>query len=152
MAKGWKQAFDDPIDLPNRRYSTKSSNRIRGLMFRTLTAVAAWLSLAFIAYATLSPLNERPEISGLFSHFDHYLAYAVAGGLFAFAYPRHAPFVCIIVFGSAVLLELAQLLTPDRHARVLDALRKLIGGALGIAFALVLHWFWNRFDGSGREP
>jgi hypothetical protein len=77
-------------------------------MFRTLTAVAAWLSLAFIVYSTLSPLNERPEISGFFSHFDHYFAYAVAGGLFAFAHPRQIPFVCIIVFGSAVLFELAQ--------------------------------------------
>ena len=123
-------------------------------MFRTLTAVAAWLSLAFIAYATLSPLNERPEISGLFSHFDHYFAYAVAGGLFAYAYPRQTLFVCIIVFGSAILLELAQLLTPDRHARVLDALRKLIGGVLGIAFArlIISHWFRNRFNGRGREP
>ena len=117
-------------------------------MFRTLTAVAAWLSLAFIAYATLSPLNERPEINGLFSHFDHYFGYAVAGGLFAFAYPRQGLFVCIIVFGSAILLELAQLLTPDRHARVVDALRKLIGGVLGIAFArlIISHWFRNRFD------
>ena len=117
-------------------------------MFRTLTAVAAWLSLAFIAYATLSPLNERPEISGLFSHFDHYFGYAVAGALFAFAYPRQSLFVCIIVFGSAILLELAQLLTPDRHARVVDALRKLIGGVLGIAFArlIISHWFRNHFD------
>ena len=121
-------------------------------MFRTLTAVAAWLSLAFIAYATLSPLNERPEISGLFSHFDHYFGYAVAGGLLAFAYPKQTLFVCIIVFGSAILLELAQLLTPDRHARVLDALRKLIGGVLGIAFArlIISHWFRNHFD--GRSP
>jgi VanZ family protein len=123
-------------------------------MFRTLIAVAAWLSLAFIAYSTLSSLNERPEISGLFSHFDHYFAYAVAGGLFAFAYPRQILFVCIIVFGSAILLELAQLLTPDRHARVLDAVRKLIGGALGIAFArlIISHWFRNRFDGRGQGP
>jgi hypothetical protein len=44
----------------------------------------------------------------------------------------------IIVFGSAILLELAQLLTPDRHARVVDALRKLIGGVLGIAFARLI--------------
>jgi VanZ family protein len=122
-------------------------------MFRTLTAVAAWLSLAFIAYATLSPLNERPEISGLFSHFDHYFAYAVAGGLFAFAYRRKTLLVCFIIFGSAILLELAQLLTPDRHARILDALRKLIGGAFGIAFVRLStsHWFRNRFDGGGRE-
>jgi VanZ family protein len=106
-------------------------------MLRTITATAAWTSLAFIAYATVSPLNERPELvtGSLFSHLDHYLAFLVAGSLFGLAYPRQTFFVCIIVFGSAVLLELAQLLTADRHARVMDAVRKLIGGAIGIAFA-----------------
>ncbi len=107
-------------------------------MLRSLIAVAAWLSLAFIAYATLSPLNERPEISGLFSHFDHYFGYAVAGSLFAIAYPKQTTFVCTIILGSAILLELAQLLTSDRHARILDALRKLIGGVSGIAFARLI--------------
>jgi VanZ family protein len=107
-------------------------------MFRTVTATAAWTSLAFIAYATLSPLNERPEFDFdlfSFSHLDHYVAFAVAGSLFGLAYPRQTSFVCILVLGSAVLLELLQLLTPDRHARVIDAVRKVIGGAIGIAFA-----------------
>jgi len=108
-------------------------------IFQRLSAVAAWSSLAFIAYATLSPLNERPELGAgflfLFSHFDHYIAYAVMGFLFGFAYPRQTCLVCILVLGSAILLELAQLLTPDRHARVSDAIRKLIGGAVGIALA-----------------
>jgi VanZ family protein len=105
-------------------------------MFRTVTATAAWTTLAFIAYATLCPLNERPELDfGLFSHPDHYLALAVAGSLFGLAYPRQMFFVCIVVLGSAVLLELLQLLTPDRHARVMDAVRKIIGGAIGIAIA-----------------
>jgi VanZ family protein len=105
-------------------------------MFRTMTATAAWTSLAFIAYATLSPMNERPEFdTDLFAHLDQYLAFAVAGGLFGLAYPRQTFFVCILVLGSAVILELLQLLTPDRHARVMDAVRKIIGGAIGIAFA-----------------
>jgi VanZ family protein len=108
-------------------------------MFRTVTATTAWTSLAFIAYATLSPLNERPEFDfdlfSLFSHLDHYLAFALAGGLFGLAYPRRTLFICILVLGSAVLLELLQLLTPDRHARLIDAVRKIIGGAIGIAFA-----------------
>jgi VanZ like family len=104
-------------------------------MFRTVTATAAWTTLAFIAYATLCPLNERPELDfGLFSHPDHHLL-AVAGSLFGLAYPRQMFFVCIVVLGSAVLLELLQLLTPDRHARVMDAVRKIIGGAIGIAIA-----------------
>src|SRR5262249_29568925 len=100
-------------------------------MFRTLTKTAAWTSLVFIAYATLSPLSERPELETVFSHLDHYLAFAVAGSLFGLAYPRQTLFVCILVLGSAVLLEMAQLLTPDRHARVIDAARKIIGGAIG---------------------
>jgi VanZ family protein len=105
-------------------------------MLRAVTTTAAWISLAFIAYATLSPLNERPELeTDLFSHLDHYLAFAVAGSLFVLAYPRQTFFVCILVLGSAVLLELTQLLTPDRHARVMDAVRKIIGGAIGIGFA-----------------
>jgi VanZ family protein len=107
--------------------------------FHILSATAAWSSLAFIAYATLSPLKERPEISSglliLFSHFDHYFAYAVMGALFSFAYPRQTFLVCILVLGSAILLELAQMLTADRHARFSDAIRKIIGGAFGIAFA-----------------
>jgi hypothetical protein len=55
-------------------------------MFRTVTTTAAWTSLTFIAYATLSPLNERPEFeTDLFSHLDHYLAFAIAGSLFGLA-------------------------------------------------------------------
>jgi len=105
-------------------------------MFRTVTATAAWITLTFIAYATLSPLNERPELDfDLISHPEHYLAFAMAGSLFGLAYPRQTFFVCILVLGSAVLFELLQLLTPDRHARVIDAVRKIIGGAIGIAFA-----------------
>src|ERR1700733_7369403 len=104
-----------------------------------LIAVAAWSSLAFVAYATLSPLNERPEIDVgalfLFSHFDQYIAYVTMGCLFGLAYPRKTVLVCFLVIGCAVLLELAQLLTPDRHARVSDAIRKLIGGAFGVVFA-----------------
>jgi hypothetical protein len=116
-------------------------------MFRTVTATAAWTSLAFIAYATLSPLNERPELhTDLFSHLDQYLAYAVAGSLFGLAYPRQTFFVCILVLGSAVLLELLQLLTPDRHARVIDAVRKSLAGQS----ALGSHTLRSRFI--GRRP
>ena len=113
-------------------------------MFRTVIATAAWILLAFIAYATLSPLNERPEFATLFSHLDHYLAFAVVGGLFGLVYPRQTFLVCILVLGSAVFLELLQLLTPDRHARVIDAVRKIIGGAIGIAFARVAISLYRR--------
>jgi VanZ family protein len=123
-------------------------------MFRTVTAAAAWTSLAFIAYATLSPLNERPEFdTDLFSlsHLDHYLAFALAGSLFSLAYPRQMFFVCILVIGSAVILELLQLLTPDRHARVIDAVRKIIGGAIGITFASLAISVYRRSFIAGNQ-
>jgi VanZ family protein len=112
-------------------------------MFRIVVSAAAWLSLALIAYATLSPFSDRPEIDAegffqTFANLDRYVAFAVAGGLFGLAYPRQLSFVCVVVFASAVLLELAQMLTPDRHARVADALQKTIGGAIGIAFARLI--------------
>ena len=114
--------------------------------FQTVTAAAAIISMAFIAYATLSPLNEGQEFvdTGLFSHLDHYLAFAIVSGLLSLAYPRQTFLVCILVFGSAVLLELAQMLTPDRHTRVIDAARKVIGGTIGIAFARLAISLYSR--------
>jgi VanZ family protein len=111
-------------------------------MLLKLLAIAAWASLAFIAYATLSPIQARPTMAS--ADIEHVAAFAVMGGLFCFAYPRHTIPVCVIVLGSAVLLEYLQTLTPDRHGRVLDALEKLAGGALGIWAARITSHFWLR--------
>jgi VanZ family protein len=58
--------------------------------------------------------------------------------------------VCLIVFGSAVLLEIMQLLTPDRHGRIQDATEKMVGGVVGILAGRAIlyfeqsgHWFQN---------
>jgi len=40
--------------------------------------------------------------------------------------------IIAIVIGSAFTLEALQLLTPDRHGRLLDALVKAAGGLSGI--------------------
>src|SRR4051794_9902975 len=53
-------------------------------------------------------------------------AYAVLGLLFYLAYPRQVGHVCLLVFGSAVFLEILQIFVPDvpdRDARVVDALQ-----------------------------
>ena len=47
----------------------------------------------------------------------------------------------LIVLGSAVLLELAQQLTPDRHGGVQDAIEKIAGGAVGILASLAILYF-----------
>jgi VanZ family protein len=116
-------------------------------MLHKLTTVAAWAFLAFIIYATVSPLQDRPTLSSS-ADLEHIGAFAVLGGIFCLVYPRHIVLVCLIVLGSAALLEVLQLLTPDRHGRLLDAIEKIVGGALGIAagrailtFKRASHWF-----------
>jgi VanZ family protein len=100
-------------------------------MVQKFVTVAAWALLAFISYATVSPINDRPTLHTSIS-LEHMAAFAVIGLLFCLTYPRHVALVCLIVFGSAVLLEFVQLLTPDRHGRLQDAIEKISGGVVGI--------------------
>jgi VanZ family protein len=100
-------------------------------MFHKFITLAAWGLLAFIAYATILPIQDRPTLPTS-SSFEHFAAFAVLGSLFCAAYPRHIVLVCLIVLGSAVLLEILQLLTPDRHGRIQDAIEKMAGGFVGI--------------------
>jgi VanZ family protein len=113
-------------------------------MVHRLIAVAAWASLAFIAYATLtrvdfvyaiyfklSPILEHPAVRS-YALFEHFIAFAFFGAALFFAHPRRLVFVCCVVFCSAVVLEVMQTLTPDRHGTLVDALQKLAGGAFGI--------------------
>ena len=103
-------------------------------MLQKCITLAAWMCLAFIAYATLSPIAARPTLVSS-AALEHVAAFAVFGALFCLAYPNRIFFVLAIVLGSAVLLEFAQLLTPDRHGTVIDALQKSGGGAFGVIVA-----------------
>jgi VanZ family protein len=104
-------------------------------MFQKLVTLAAWGSLAFITFATLSPIGLRPHVADV--GYEHVAAFAVAGLLFGLVYPRRIILVVALVLGSAILLEVLQLVTPDRHGRLLDLGLKLLGGSIGIAFAWV---------------
>src|SRR5690348_10013777 len=109
-------------------------------MPQKLLTIAAWTLLALIASVTISPIRDRPTLHTSAS-LEHLAAFAVVGVLFCLAYPRRVALVCLIVLGSAVLLELAQLLTSDRHGRVQDAVEKMAGGVLGILVGQVLIYF-----------
>ncbi len=118
-------------------------------MMHKLMAIAAWTLLAFIAYATVSSIQARPTLLAS-PNFERFAAFLVLGALFSLAYPRHFVLICLVVLGSAVLLEIAQHLTSDRHGRIRDAILKIVGGALGIAagramlyFGKVSRWFQN---------
>ena len=106
-------------------------------MFQKLATILAWVLLIFIAFATLSPIQDRPTLPTS-SSLEHLAAFAVLGVLFRIAYPRHTILAVMIVLGSAALLEGLQLLTADRHVRVSDAVEKMAGGGLGIAAGQVI--------------
>lgn len=112
-----------------------------------LAIVAAWVAVIAIAYATLTHVGFvyaiyfklAPYLMGpamqTYAHFEHVIAFACLGALFGFAYPKRQILVCVIVFGTAALLEIMQTMTPDRHGTWIDALEKMAGGAVGIAMA-----------------
>jgi VanZ family protein len=100
-------------------------------MPQKLFTVAAWALLCFLAYATVSPIAARPTLPSSTS-LEHIAAFGAVGLLFQLAYPRHVVLVWCVVIGSAALLELMQLVTIDRHARLVDAFEKMAGGSLGI--------------------
>jgi VanZ family protein len=76
-----------------------------------------------------------------YAHFEHVIAFAFFGAIFAFAYPQRIVLVCCVVFFSAIILEYLQTLTPDRHGTLIDAVEKLIGGAIGISVAQGILFF-----------
>ena len=71
-------------------------------------------------------------------------AYALLGSLFCLTYPDRITFVCLLVLGSAVFLELLQILVPGRDAGILDAFEKLAGGVVGISIARAVLTFVSR--------
>jgi len=119
-----------------------------------LIVAGAWLCLAFIIYATLSPIAARPLIGGgFFTVFERFGAYAVLGFLFRLAYPRHLMIVLIVVLGTAITLEVLQNFVPDRHSRLLDAMEKLLGAATGIALGRIAgSSFWPIRVGENELP
>ena len=97
---------------------------------KTFGVVAGWLALAFIAFVTLSPIQDRPSF--LHPQAERFTAFAVMGLAFVLGYPRRTALIVLFVVFSSFTLEAMQLLTPDRHGRLLDAVVKVAGGLAGI--------------------
>jgi VanZ family protein len=133
-------------------------------MLKKFVVIAAWGSIAVLAYATLAhvdfvysiyyklaPLLKRPEMR-TYVHFEHVIAFAIFGALFSLAYPRSLVFVCTVVLISAGALEYLQTLTPDRHGTLIDACEKIVGGALGVFAARAAFFLWRRKRVSQSQP
>jgi VanZ family protein len=97
----------------------------------------AYLTLAHVGLVYLIYFRLAPWLNvgiGKYVAIEHFVAFAFFGALCCLAYPKRILMICLIVFGSAIVLELLQTLTPDRHGTLLDAIEKIAGGACGILF------------------
>jgi VanZ family protein len=103
--------------------------------------IAGWLALAAVAFMTLGPIQDRPQVAP--AHMEHFTAFLLLGAVFAFAYPKGPWRPVLIVIGSAIFLELLQLATPDRHARLVDAMTKVAGAGVGITLARFVLNYWQ---------
>jgi hypothetical protein len=93
---------------------------------------AAVALLAAIAVATLVPAGWQIRL-GLHWLVEHFLAYVTVTALFCLAWPRPMK-VAAVLLPVAILLEMAQKLTPDRTADPATAL----AAATGVAVAALL--------------
>lgn len=97
---------------------------------RKLCMLASWLALAYIACVTLSPITARPIVAG--PQLEHFAAFALLGVAFGLSYQHQVALAFVIVIGSSFSLEALQVMTPDRHGRLADALVKATGGLCGL--------------------
>ena len=126
----FRHSCREPKEYGRQKIEMKQVVAYLTTMIQRVSIVAGWLAFAFIVYATLSPIAARPVVAGL--QLEHFVAFGLMGLAFGLAYPNRFLLVIAIVVGSAFGLEALQLLTPDRHGRVLDAVMKAAGGICGI--------------------
>jgi VanZ family protein len=110
-------------------------------MIQKISTTVGWLGLAFIAYATLSPIDSRPVIAP--AQFEHFVAFGLVGLALGIAYPKRWVWVVATVLGSAFALEALQLVTPDRHGRLLDVAVKAAGGMCGVWISQIGVLIWQ---------
>lgn len=106
-------------------------------MLTALLRIAAWGSLTFILFATVSPIGLRPH-DILPVNLDRALAYFMMSALFSLAYPRYWIAVLFLAPVGAGSIELLQHFSPTRHAHFSDAAVKAAGALVGALVAIGL--------------
>jgi VanZ family protein len=102
-------------------------------MIRKVLQASAWLlALAIVVLSVVPPLY-RPVV-GVSHGVEHLLIFLATGLAFGLGYPKRHEIAAIGLVTFAGAIEVAQLFTPGRHARmsdfVIDAATACIGVAL----------------------
>ena len=104
---------------------------------RSAARLLFWLTLAYVAFVTLSPIGDRP-VTPFGPQAERFSAFLVVSALLMVGYPTHRLRCFWALAAVAALLEAGQNLVGGRHGRVIDFDVKVCGAAAGAAAALVL--------------
>lgn len=104
-----------------------------------LARMAAWPAVAGIIVLSVVPGSVRPHVLGN-DRVEHFIAYLVAGSLFATGYVRPLQLVSsgVMLTICAGVLEFVQLLIPGRLASPRDFIASAIGVWIGFLAAVAL--------------
>ncbi len=102
-------------------------------MLRKYILIVACLLLAFVVFATLSPIHLRPKTGH--PNLERFGAFLMLGAAYTLAMPRRAVRVAAFLVVGAFALEAAQRWAPTRDPDLNDALVKALGALAGVALA-----------------
>jgi VanZ like family len=108
------------------------------LFLRKITFVAGWVLMLVIAVLSLVPATLRPE-TGVSHNLEHFAIFAATGFALGFGYGRRPIAIMLALVGFAGAIEVAQILLPDRHARLSDFLVDTLAVCAGAALASLTH-------------
>jgi VanZ family protein len=109
-----------------------------------LLRLFAWLLAAAVTFATLGPPSYRPH-SNLGQDGEHAFAFVLIGLAFGLAYPRQRLLASAIAMAAIGAIEILQLWTPGRHARLEDFLVDAAAAGVGFLMTAALDWAKQRF-------
>jgi len=118
-------------------------------MPRKSILIVACLLLAFIVFATLSPIHLRPKTGH--PNLERFAAFLILGAAYTLALPRHARRIAVCLVVGAFALEAAQSFAPTRDPDVKDAIVKSLGALAGVVIAQLADVGLERLKGQRRD-
>jgi VanZ family protein len=113
--------------------------------------IFAWLLGAAVALATLGPARYRPLNYNLGQDGEHALAFVLIGLAFGLAYTRNRWLTAVLAVVLIGIVEILQLWSPGRHARLEDFAVDALAAVAGLAAAAALDWAVKRAGPSSRS-
>jgi VanZ family protein len=114
------------------------------MMSNTAFRVLAWMALLAVAVVTDGPIGFRPVTHLVSPNVERLLALLVLGTLFALAYPKRIIPIGLFLVIAIGTIEIAQMASFGRHARVRDAAVKIVGVLSGLSVGYLVRFILER--------